>query len=59
MPTYEDKILKLLTNTNPEKAAGIDNLSGRFLKDGVAVLALPISKLCNLSMKPSKFPLDY
>ena len=57
-PTSEDEILKLLTDTNPEKAAGIDNLSGRFLKDGAVVLALPISKLCNLSMKRSKFPLD-
>ena len=54
----EDEILKLLTDTNPKKAAGIDNLSGRFVKDGVAVLALPMSKLCNLSMKRSKFPLD-
>ena len=57
-PTSEEEILKLLTDTNPEKAAGIDNLSGRFLKDGAVVLALPISKLCNLSMKRSKFPLD-
>ena len=57
-PTSEDEILKLLTDTNPEKAAGIDNLSGRFLKDGAVVLALPISKLCNLSKKHSKFPLD-
>ena len=57
-PTSEDEILKLLTDTNPEKAAGIDNLSGRFLKDGAVVLALPISKLCNLLMKRSKFPLD-
>ena len=57
-PTSEDEVLKLLKDTNPEKAAGIDNLSGRFLKDGAVVLALPISKLCNLSMKRSKFPLD-
>ena len=57
-PTSEDEILKLLTDTNPEKAADIDNLSGRFLKDGATVLALSISKLCNLSMKCSKFPLD-
>ena len=46
-PTSEDEILKLLTDTNLEKAAGIDNLSVRFSKDGAAVLALPTSKLCN------------
>ena len=57
-PTSEDEILKLLTDTNAEKAAGIENLSGRFLKDGAVVLVLSISKLCNLLMKRSKFPLD-
>ena len=53
-PTSEDKVLKLLKDTNSEKAAGIDNLSG---SDGAVVLALPISKLYNLSMKRSEFPL--
>ena len=57
-PTLEDEILKLLTDTNPQKVAGIDNLSRRFLKDGAVVLALPISKQCNLSMKLSKKFLD-
>ena len=58
MPTSEDDILKLLTDTNPEKAASLYNLSRRFLKDRAVVLALPLSKLCNLSIKRSKFPLD-
>ena len=58
LATSEDEILKLLKDTNPEKVAGIDNLSGRFLKDGAVVLALPISKLCNLSTKRSKFHLN-
>ena len=57
-PTSEDEVLKLLKDNKPENAAGIDNLSGRFLKDGAVVLALPISKPCNLSRKGSKFPLD-
>ena len=29
-PASEDEVLKLLKDINPEKAAGIDNLSGRF-----------------------------
>ena len=58
MPNSEDEVLKLLKDANPEKAAGMDNLSGRFLRDGAVVLALAISKLCNLLMKRSKFPLD-
>ena len=55
-PTLEDEILELLQII--KNTADIDNLSGRFLKDDAVVLALPISKLCNLSMKVSKFPLD-
>ena len=57
-PTAEVEILKLLKDTNPDKAAGIDNLSGRILKHGGVVLALPTSDLCNLSMKRLRFPLD-
>ena len=33
------------------KAAGIDDLSGRLLKDGSRVLSKPISELCNLFIK--------
>ena len=39
-----------------DKAAGIDNLSGKFLKDGANILAKPISELCNLLIKYSVFP---
>ena len=38
------------------KAAGIDDLSDRFLKDGSRVLSKPISELCNLSIKLGSFP---
>ena len=52
-----EKILKsILKGLNPSKAAGIDNLSGKFLKDGAHVLARPISQLCNLSIKLNSFP---
>ena len=54
----EDCILKFLKNINEDKAAGIDNLSGKFLEDGAAVLAKPISQICNLSIKYSHFPTD-
>ena len=48
---YED-----LKAINTFKAAGIDNLSGKFLKDGAKILSLPISQICNLSIKSSVFP---
>ena len=38
------------------KAAGIDKLSGRFLKDGADILAKPVSALCNLSISRGVFP---
>ena len=41
-----------------DKADGIDNLSGKFLKDEGNILAKPISELCNLSIKCSLFLTD-
>ena len=52
----EDTILKLLQNTNPSKAAGLDNLAGNFLKEGASVLVTPVTRICNLSIKLSTFP---
>ena len=41
---------------NKGKAAGMDNPSGKFLKNGANILAKPISKICNLSIKYYVFP---
>ena len=54
----EDLILQLLKDMNMDKADGIDNLSGKFLKDEGNILAKPISELCNLSIKCSLFLTD-
>ena len=54
----EDFVLKLFKFMNIDKAACIDNLSGKFLKDGANILAKPISKICNISIKYSIFPTD-
>ena len=51
-------ILKLLKQLNPAKSAGIDNLTGKFLKEGAPVLASPITDLVNLSISLSLFPDD-
>ena len=50
-------MLKHLQDLDENKAAGLDNLSGKFLKDGPTVLAESISQICNLSRKYSIFPL--
>ena len=56
--TTSEEICKILKDMDTSKAAGIDNISGIFLKDGAAILATPISQLCNLSITSSSFPKD-
>ena len=51
-------ISDLLKNCDINKATGIDELSGRFLKDGADILTMPITQICNLSIKFSHFPKD-
>ena len=55
--TYASEIdvEKTLRGTRVCKAAGIGDLSGRFLKDGSQVLLKPLSELCNLSIKLGNF----
>ena len=50
-PTTEDIVLKLLKNIDISKAAGVDNLPERFLKDGAVILVKPVTEICNLSIK--------
>ena len=50
-----ETILKILMNIDTAKSAGIDNLNGRFLKDGAEILASPIAQLCNLYITTSSF----
>jgi len=54
--TNETNILHLLNKINPSKAAGIDNVAGKFLKEGATVLAMPLTQICNLSITSSTFP---
>ena len=54
--TTEDIVLKLLKDIDISKAAGVDNLPGRFLMDGAIILAKPVTEICNLSIKSKTFP---
>ena len=56
LETSPEKILSILKGLNPSKAADIDNLSGKFLKDGAHVLAQPMSQFRNLSIQLKSFP---
>ena len=33
----------------------MDNMSGKFLKDGADILAIPVTQICKLSIKVSQF----
>ena len=52
----ENSILTILKATKVSKAPGLDNLSGRFLKDEAKFLSKAISDLCNFSITSEKFP---
>ena len=49
-------MFNILKNVEVTKASGIDQISGKFLKDRARILVKPISKLCNLSMVLRSFP---
>ena len=44
-----EEIYKILINIDPNKAHGIDEIPGRFLKDGAELLADPLCKIISLS----------
>ena len=44
-----------MQNIVTSKPAGIDNLSGKCLKDRAEILARPLSKICNLSITSRMF----
>ena len=52
----EDTVSTLFNNINSSKASGLDNLAGKFLKEGASVLKCPITQICNLSISHSVFP---
>ena len=56
--TTEKKVLEVLQFTDIPKAAEIDKILGRFLKDGANILAKPIAKICNISISSGLFPSD-
>ena len=51
----EEDVKKILLSLDTSKAAGMDQITGKFLSDGAEVLALPLGN-ANLSIKLSTFP---
>ena len=55
----EEEVFKIIQNINISKAAGIDNLSGKILKNGAEILANPLSEIFNLSVTSRAYPNAY
>ena len=53
--TSEEEVFKIMQGIDISKAAGIDNLSGKFLKDGTEILAKPLNEICNLPITSRTF----
>ena len=54
--TTEKYLFKLWKNIEVTKAAAINQIEEKFLKDRVRILIKPISELCNLSVALESFP---
>ena len=52
----EEGIKKILLSIDTSKAAGMDQIPAKFLRDSAEVLALPLRNIINLSIKLSIFP---
>ena len=52
----KEDVNKILLSLDTSKAAGIDQIPAKFLRDSAEVLALPLGNIINLSRKLSTFP---
>ena len=52
----EEDVKKILLSLDISKAAGMDQIPAKFLRDGAEVLAIPLRNRINLSIKLSTFP---
>ena len=52
----EEDVKKILHSLDTSKAAGMDQIPAKFLRDGAEVLALSLGNIINSSIKLSTFP---
>ena len=52
----KDYVIKMMRDTDNSKAASIDKLTGRFLKNGPDFLVKPNTDIYNFSISLNKFP---
>ena len=54
----ENNVLSILCKLNSSKATGLDLLSSRFIKDGVKLIASPLTHILNLSLSTGEIPVN-
>ena len=54
----QETVFKSQKDLDENKAAGLDNVSGKFLTDGATVLCKPVSQICKLPINYSILPSD-
>ena len=52
----EEDVKKILLSLDTSKAAVIEQIPAKFMRNGAEVLALPLGNIMNLSIKLSNFP---
>lgn len=53
---FEEVVQKILLSLDTDKAAGVDKIPAKILKDGVDELSLSLKNTTNLLIKLSSFP---
>ncbi len=55
----EEDVYKLLSDVDPTKASGPDEIPGRLLKEGAMQIAVPLTRLFNISLRTGTLPDDW
>ncbi|XDV45360.1 hypothetical protein PO909_013474, partial [Leuciscus waleckii] len=59
MPLSTSEVQDELTKLNINKFAGLDGLDPMFLKAAARIIAAPVTRLFNMSLQLSEFPIDW
>ena len=59
MPLSTSEVQDELSKLNTNKSAGLDGLDPMFLKAASRIIAAPVTRLFNMSLQLSEFPIDW
>lgn len=59
MPLSTSEVQNELTKLSTNKSAGLDGLDPMFLKAAAHIISAPVTRLFNMSLQLSEFPIDW